>query len=247
MTAVTAVGRGWTWSIGSALEAAASILFRHFVPFVVVALVAGFPNVVYWFLVGRGAPLSYLTIGGVVSLVINTIGWIFVIQTLVYGAVQALRGRSVSIGDCLLQGARRLPVGIAVGFLAYIGILLGTALLIVPGVILFTMWSVALPANTVERTGIVASLARSRELTRGRRWRVFGTIIIPLLLSALTSWLLIGIFGLAGVASPTFQIVSWAIHGIEQAFSVCVFATLYYYLRRDKEGVEIEQVASVFD
>lgn len=247
MTAVSAVGRDWSWSIGSALEAAATTLLKHFVPFVVTALIASLPNVVYWFLIGRGAALSYLTITGAVSLVINTVGLIFVIQTLTYGTVQALRGRSVSIGDCLLQGARRLPVGIAVGFLAYIGIVFGTVLLIVPGAILFTMWSVALPANTVERTGVLASLARSRDLTRGRRWRVFGTIVIPLLISLLTSWILIGIFGMRGITSPTFQLVSWVVHAIEQAFSVCVFATLYYYLRRDKEGVDIEQIASVFD
>ena len=248
-TAVGAAGQGWTWSIGSAIEAAASVLLRHFVPFVVTALIASFPNVVYWYLIGRGTSLSVLTITGLASMVVNTAALIFVIQTLTYGTVQALRGRSASIGDCLIQGARRLPAGIVIGFLAYLGIVLGTVLLIVPGLILFTMWSVALPANTVERTGILASLARSRDLTSGRRWRVFGTIIIPVLISLVTSWILVGVFGfgLRGMASLTFQIVSWAIHGVEQAFSVCVFATLYYYLRREKEGVDIEQIASVFD
>jgi hypothetical protein len=247
MTAVSAVGRAWTWSIGSALEAATSTLLKRFVPFVVTALIAGFPNLVYWYLIGRGASLSFMTISGAVSLVINTIGLIFVIQTLTYGTVQALRGRSVSIGDCLLQGARRLPVGIAVGFLAYIAIVIGLVLLIVPGAILFTIWSVALPANTVERTGVLASLARSRDLTRGRRWRVFGTIIIPVLLSLATSWILLGIFGGRGMGLQTFQLVSWVVHAVEQAFSVCVFATLYYFLRRDREGVDIQQIAAVFD
>lgn len=247
MTVASAVGRGWSWSVGSALEAAASILLRHFVPFVITALIAGFPNLVYWYLIGRGTSLSILTITGLVSMVVNTAAMIFVIQTLTYGTVQGLRGRSVSIGDCLVQGGRRLPVGIVIGFLAYLGIVLGAVLLIVPGIILFTMWSVALPANTVESTGILASLSRSQELTRGRRWRVFGTVLVPILISAGTSWLLMGIFGVRGVGLQTFQIVSWLVHGVEQAFSVCVFATLYSYLRRDKEGVDIEQVAAVFD
>src|SRR6185312_1231511 len=247
MTVASAVGRGWSWSIGSALEAAASVLLRQFVPFAITALIAGFPNVVYWYLIGRGTSLSVLTITGMVSVVVNTAAMIFVIQTLTYGTVQALRGRRVSIGDCLIQGGRRLPVGIVIGFLAYVGIVLGAVLLIIPGIILFTMWSVALPANTVERTGILASLSRSQELTRGRRWRVFGTILVPILLSAVTSWILLGIFGFRAVGLQTFQIVSWLVHGVEQAFSVCVFATLYYYLRRDKEGVDIEQIAAVFD
>ena len=127
-------------------------------------------------------------------------------------------------------------------------IALGMILLLVPGLILFTMWAVALPANTVEGTGVVASLGRSRALTRGRRWRVFGAIMVPTLISAVTSWFLFGIFfGLHGVASTTSQVVSWGVHAVEQAFSVCVFGTLYYHLRRDKEGVDIEQVAAVFD
>ena len=247
MTVASAVGRDWSWSIGSALEAAASVLLGQFVPFAITSLIAGFPNVVYWYLIGRGTSLSVLTITGMVSVVVNTAAMIFVIQTLTYGTVQALRGRRVSIGDCLIQGGRRLPVGIVIGFLAYVGIVLGAVLLIIPGIILFTMWSVALPANTVERTGILASLSRSQELTRGRRWRVFGTILVPILLSAVTSWILLGIFGFRAVGLQTFQIVSWLVHGVEQAFSVCVFATLYYYLRRDKEGVDIEQIAAVFD
>jgi hypothetical protein len=247
MTAASAVGRGWAWSVGSTIESAASILVRHFVPFVATALIAGLPNVLFGLLIGV-ASRSLLTVTGIASMVISLAVLVLVIQTLTYGTVQALRGSKVSIGDCLMQGLRSLPVGMGVGFLAYIGMVLGMILLIVPGFILFTMWSVALPAAIVERTGVVGALGRSRQLTSGRRWRVFGTILIPILISIVTSWLLIGVvFGLRGLTSSTFQIVSWLISSIEQAFSVCVFATLYYHLRRDKEGVDIEQVAAVFD
>ena len=210
-------------------------------------MIAALPSVLFGLLAGGGSR-SLLTITGIVSMVINLAVLTFVIQTLTYGTVQALRGSKISIGDCLMQGLRNLPVGMGVGFLAYIGIVLGMILLIVPGFILFTMWSVALPAAIVERTGVPRALGRSRQLTSGRRWRVFGTILIPILISIVTSWILIGlVFGLRGVTSTTFEIVSWLISSVEQAFSVCVFATLYYYLRREKEGVDIEQIAAVFD
>ena len=247
MTAVSATGDARIWSIGSAIEAAASVLVRHFVPFVATALIAALPSVLFGLLAGV-ASRSLLTVAGIASMVINLAVLILVIQTLTYGTVQALRGSKVSIGDCLMQGLRSLPVGMGVGFLAYVGIVLGTILLIVPGFILFTMWSVALPAAIVERTGVLRALARSRDLTRGRRWRVFGAILVPVLISIVMSWILIGlIFGLGGLTSMTFQIVSWLVSSVEQAFSVCVFATLYYYLRREKEGVDIEQIAAVFD
>ena len=42
-------------------------------------------------------------------------------------------------------------------------------------------------------------------------------------------------------------IVIWALTAAVQAFSACLYATLYFYLRREKEGVDIEQIASVFD
>jgi hypothetical protein len=247
MTAAHAGSGDLTWSIGSAISTAGAVLVGHFLPFVATALIAAFPNVLFWLLVGRGAAPGFLTTAGIASMVVNTAVTVLLIQTLTYGTVQALRGRKVPIGDCLVEGLRRLPVGIAVGFLAYLGILLGMVLLIVPGFILLTMWSVALPANAVERTGVLASLSRSSELTRGRRWRAFGTIIVPVLITLLTSWLLIGLFGLRGINSETFQLLSWVIHAVEQAFSVCVFATLYYFLRREKEGVDIEQIAAVFD
>lgn len=245
MAAVNAAGRDW--SIGSALTAAGSVLAGHFVPFVATALVAGLPKVAVWLTIGVSTR-GILTTVGIVTMIANIIGVIFVIQTLVYGSVQALRGRQVSIGDCLMQGLRRLPVGLGVGFLSYLGMVLGMILLIIPGVILALMWSVALPAATVERTGVLASLSRSSALTRGRRWRILGAVLIPLLMASVISWILIGIFGgLREIGSPGYQIASWVLQAIVQAFNVCVFATLYYYLRREKEGVDIEQVAAVFD
>src|SRR5262249_54450230 len=158
---------------------------------------------------------------------------------LTYGTVQALRGRQVSIVDCLRQGLRRLPVALGVGLVAYVGILVGVILLIVPGIIVLCMWAVSLPIATVERTGVFGSLSRSSPLTRGRRWRVLGTILLPVVIIAAVSLAFFGIFGLEGMASPVVRILQWVIGGLEQAFNVCVFATLYYFLRREKEGVDI--------
>ena len=45
--------------------------------------------------------------------------------------------------------------------------------LLVPGVYLCVMWSLAVPAKVVEKTGIFESMSRSSDLTQGRRWRVF--------------------------------------------------------------------------
>ena len=72
-------------------------------------------------------------------MVINLAVLVLVIQTLTYGTVQALRGGKVSIGDCLMHGLRSACQSVGIGFLALIGIVLGTLLLIVPGFILFAL------------------------------------------------------------------------------------------------------------
>jgi hypothetical protein len=168
--------------------------------------------------------------------------------TLVYGSMQALRGRRVTVGECLSQGMKRLGAALGVAILSGIGIALGMCLLLVPGLILAAMWAVAIPVAVIEERGVTASLSRSQELTRERRWRVFGAYLVAGLITVLGGAIVGGVAGvLAGVQSTLFLAAVWAFVALSQAFTACVVATLYYYLRRDKEGVDIEQIAAVFD
>ena len=59
--------------------------------------------------------------------------------------------------------------------------MIGFLLIIVPGLILITIWSVAAPVVVLERPGVFAALGRSRELVRGNGWQVFGVIFVLVL------------------------------------------------------------------
>jgi hypothetical protein len=180
----------------------------------------------------------------VVDLIVGQI----VSVTLVYGSMQALRGQRVTVGECISQGMRRLGAALGVAILSGIGIALGMVLLIVPGLILATMWAVAIPAAVIEVTGVTASLSRSQQLTSGRRWRVLGAYLVTFLITVIGGMAVGGGVGvLVGMDSTIFLIAVWAFVALSQAFSACVITTLYYYLRREKEGVDIHQIASVFD
>src|SRR5262249_10224520 len=64
------------------------------------------------------------------------------------------------------------------GFLENVGLIL----VIIPGLILYAMWFVAVPACVIERLGPWTSLRRSRQLTTGHRSKLFGLallLIIP--------------------------------------------------------------------
>jgi hypothetical protein len=127
-----------------------------------------------------------------------------------------------------------------------LGATLGFLLLIVPGVILMVMWYVAVPACVLEKTGPVRSLGRSRELTKGYRWKVFGLILLVYVLSilgnafgALLANTAAGMWG-AAIAQLIWQ-------GIAAGFGSVLIAVVYYYLRVAKEGVDVDQIAAVFD
>lgn len=62
----------------------------------------------------------------------------------------------------------------------------GLLLLVVPGLLVFTWFSLTAPLITLERKGVRASLRRSRYLVRGSFWRVAG-ILVALLVATETA------------------------------------------------------------
>jgi uncharacterized membrane protein len=124
-------------------------------------------------------------------------------------------------------------------------LILGLILLIVPGLILYTMWLVAVAACVVEQTGPWRSLRRSQELTKGHRWKIFGLFLVLLLLSLINPVLQLALTAAAGPTAGAIGNAIWT--AIGSAFSSVVIAVTYYELRVAKEGIDIEQIASVFD
>jgi hypothetical protein len=86
--------------------------------------------------------------------------------------------RDATVGQLLRAVTPVLGQLILVGIIAGVGVVIGFILIIVPGLILITIWSVAAPVVVLERPGALAALARSRELVRGNGWQVFGVIFV---------------------------------------------------------------------
>jgi ABC-type multidrug transport system fused ATPase/permease subunit len=86
--------------------------------------------------------------------------------------------RDARPGQLLRAATPVLGQLILVGIVAGIGIVIGFILIIVPGLILITIWSVAAPVVVLEHPGVFAALGRSRELVRGNGWQVFGVILV---------------------------------------------------------------------
>ena len=90
--------------------------------------------------------------------------------------------RDASAGQLLRAVTPVLGKLILVGIVAGIGIAIGFVLIVVPGLILATLWSVAAPVVVLERPAGLRALGRSRELVRGNGWNVFAVILLLVIL-----------------------------------------------------------------
>jgi hypothetical protein len=133
-----------------------------------------------------------------------------------------------------------------VAFLAGLITGVGFMLIVVPGIIAAVMLWVAIPVAVVERPGVIASLKRSADLTKGFRWTIFGILFaIGLVLIVITMILSFALLSAAGFT--VYSIGVWVLQALFGAFSATAAAVGYYFLRATKEGVDIADIAKVFD
>jgi hypothetical protein len=140
--------------------------------------------------------------------------------------------RDHGVGDLLRAVTPVLGRLILVGIVAGIGIVIGFVLVIVPGLILITIWSVAAPVVVLERPGGLAALGRSRELVRGNGWQVFGVIFVLFFLILIVSF---GVEAAANSAGTAAGLIARVVIGVLTGpLSALAQAVLYFELRRVK-------------
>src|SRR5262249_4398917 len=82
-----------------------------------------------------------------------------------------------SVSARLADVRPRFGALLGVSILTGLGVGLGFLLFIVPGVILFTRWSLSVPVVMLEGLSPRAAMRRSSELVRGRWWSVFCVLL----------------------------------------------------------------------
>jgi hypothetical protein len=246
--------------IGKVFSRAWSVFSRNFVTFMVVIGIANLPSLfIPQPAVGAAAnPAANLGVTFFVvlflTIVLSTVGQAMVL----YGAFQDMRGRPVSLADCVKVGLSRFFPLIGLAVCVVVALMFAAILLIFPALILAMMWSVATPVCVVEQVGPFRSLGRSRELTKGHRWRIFGLVLVILIpamiVGAIVGVVVFLILGASGILTlnatlawslgQLFDLVWKAAWG---AFFAAVLAVTYHDLRVAKEGLTTDQIAAVFD
>jgi uncharacterized membrane protein YvlD (DUF360 family) len=227
--------------IGSVLSRSFSLLFQNFLPYTfliaivyvpLLALDAAFPVREDDIEVNARALLSillYMAASGFVA----------------YGVLEQLRGQRASMKACMAACLRQIVPVLGSSLLSLVCILLGLFVLVVPGIIVMLMFWVTVHVAVIERLGILATLERSRELTRGHKVRLFGIFLViwlpmiglGMLANAITE-------DLGSAAGFLVTLVNELLNGVVGAV---ITAVIYHDLRTLKDGVGVDDVVRVFE
>jgi len=179
---------------------------------------------------------------GAVAGAFVSIAGIFWLQGALVEAVADIRdGRAdLTLRETLKRVRPRIWAIAGASILAALGVMLGLALLIVPGLILLTWWSVILPVIVLERRGVLESFGRSRELVRGHGWSVFG-VIVKTVLVLLAVGIVVGI-AFAWLPDPSRTYVIDVVRNLLTAPFIALAWTLMYYRLSAAEPAAAEQI-----
>lgn len=169
---------------------------------------------------------------GALGGVVVSIAGVFLLQGALVEAVADVRDGRVDLTLFETLGRVWPSVWKIVGasLLAGLGIAIGFALIIFPGLYLVTIWSVVVPVIVLERSGVFASFSRSRALVRGYGWTVFGVILVTFVLNIVASIVLTSLLhSLSNVAAQ--YISSVVANTLLAPFVAATWTSMYFRLK----------------
>jgi hypothetical protein len=236
VSALAPVAHG-EFRVGRVFSRTLSLLSRNFPIYFVVAALAAVPKVLVDKTTGGWQFVVFLLIA-----VAGPVSCAVVAQV----AFSDMSGRPVSLSEAVRVAFGRFLPLLGLTICMGLAIAMGIMLLIVPGIMLIIMWYVTTPAFVIERLDISASFARSRALTKGHRWPIFGMALLLFIAGIIMALVVEKVLALSG--SGGFMIAGslvWA--GLTGAFNMVLVVATYYDLRVAKEGIDTRHFAAVFE
>jgi hypothetical protein len=251
-----------------------NVLFFLAVPLVVyvltafaIAFFASMFAIAGWVTTAIGLVWIGVFLAVILALGLNVIGQAVVL----IGAFQRLRRQPLRVGEAIQKAlARFFPLfglvllwGLALAVCLVLSVFIlsgliwvfgGGGMVMVPAILspivlaptafFFVMWVVVVPATVVEGLSPLASMIRSTGLTKGYRWKIFGIMLLLgllLVVGFIVQLILTPVSQVLATIFGTIWFVGWT------AYWNCAIIMTYHDLRVAKEGIDTEQIASIFD
>ncbi|MFL6143569.1 MAG: hypothetical protein ACJ72N_17120 [Labedaea sp.] len=226
------------------------------------------PTSVYYDFLGKGLAVAGLT------LLITLLAQVFLSGFLTVVIGKAVLGQPVGFGEVWGRVRPRLPallgltlvypaIAVGVGAVLFVLLLIAPplAILLLLAAIPFAVWlyilfSLATPALMLENASVGRAFGRSRQLVRGKWWRIFGVTLLAGIITAIMAAIITVPFTFFGggfgrltsttpVAPTATYLVLTTIGGIiagtlTAPFAAGVLVLLYTDQRMRREGMDIE-------
>lgn len=159
-------------------------------------------------------------------------------------------GSHLGPGEALRSTARRFGPLLAATLLVFLAQALGFLLCIVPGVLLFALYTAVTPAVMVEEIGPIQAMRRSWRLMKPRLWPVLGIAILARMIAGVLGNLLGGIPSVVAVVfggslAWLFIALGSILSSIVSAPIVAIVSTLLYFDGRIRhEGLDLQIMAA---
>jgi hypothetical protein len=211
------------------------------------------------------AGMGYLTsthqdgqFGGLLRSGIVGLFAVFVQGVVIRACLDQFAGKRRRVGRSLGAGVSKYAGMFGIRWLGNLGIAFGLVLLVVPGLIWATSWSVASAALVADDTGSQGPFARSAALTKGSRWPIFGLLLIFILvyfvlsvisgvvLALVWQWIAPWIPAVSNVTDAADTVATPIPLMLYEVFAAAGAASIYWELKLVRESGGIEAVSRVF-
>jgi hypothetical protein len=161
-----------------------------------------------------------------------------------------LAGNRPNVVHGLRNGLANIPVVVIGAVLTSFATYAGMIFLVIPGLVIGSLFAAAAPAASFEKTGIAASIKRSIVLTKGNIWHIFAIGLLPYAVYyayvQIVNYAMLRSMGVANYASSYLYYVFPA-NALYNSFVIALACVIYFELRASKEGVRTQTIAGVFD
>jgi hypothetical protein len=171
---------------------------------------------------------------------------------LFYKLTAAAQDRAMGVGASLGLGLRAAIPLLITNLIFFAIVMLGTILLIIPGIIVMVFLCLYMPAYTMDNAGIIGSLKKSYNLVVGNWWRTLLILSIPtIIMIAFFAGIGVVIAALVGFSvvqgegdflqyQITVEVVQYAVNVFLAPLFPALMIILYHDLKLRKEGADLD-------
>lgn len=188
-----------------------------------------------------GAILPSLFVG-----FLNIIGLWLIQGACTHAVAEVYAGRNPTWQDSLAAGFQRLPSLAGAVVMIGLGSLAGFVFCFFPGVWLYILWFVTIPALVAERLGAWEAMTRSWSLIQGTWWRTLGLAVVTSLIVGIVSVALASpsqfvVFsgGSLSATQAVSQVANTIAYILTLPFQALVAVVIYFDLRVRKEAFDL--------